>query len=90
MFTMYTMPNCPHCIGAKVLLKSKGFEPRERTAGEHFQRQELIDLLGPVRTLPQIVVEQDGKKLHIGGFAELQLYFAGTGPTPRELTGQLL
>lgn len=85
MFTMYTMPNCPHCIGAKELLKSKGFQPSERIAGKHFQRQELIDLLGPVRTLPQIILEQEGKMLHIGGFSDLQAYFAGTGPALREI-----
>lgn len=86
MFTVYSMTNCPHCVGAKELLKSKGFKIRVKEAGVDFQREELVELVGPVRTLPQIILEEDGITMHIGGFSELQRYFAGIGEKPRVLS----
>ena len=73
MFTVYSMPNCPHCVGAKELLKARGYEFKEKTAGEDFTKDQLEAILGkPVRTLPQIVFEANGVKRHIGGFTDLQ------------------
>lgn len=89
MFVVYTMPNCPHCVGAKELLKSKGLAFEEKIAGKHFSREALIGWLGPVRTLPQIVRKnEEGQWVHIGGFTDLQKTFAGGGVTVRILEGE--
>lgn len=78
MFIVYSMQNCPHCVGAKELLKARGHSFQVLMAGEDFTREELIERLGPVRTLPQIVLEQaDGSTQYIGGFTDLQKHLAG-------------
>lgn len=78
MFIVYSMHNCPHCIGAKELLKARGESFEVKMAGEDFTREELVEKLGPVRTLPQIVQEQpNGETKHIGGFTDLQKHFFG-------------
>ncbi len=82
MFTVYSLPtNCPYCKNAKDLLERQGFAKGEGyvelVAGEEFSREELIDLIGPVRTLPQILVEKDGDTYLIGGYTDLVKYFNG-------------
>ena len=68
MFLIYTKPNCPFCVRAKTLLKSKGFafEEVEVTDPSQLPKPEF-------RTVPQIVSRANG---FIGGFQELEKYFA--------------
>lgn len=76
-FTIFTMPNCPDCANAKALLSREKQSYAERT---EFTREELQALVGPVRTLPQIIVRTAEGKYHIGGYRALVAYFNGTGP----------
>ena len=68
MFTVYTKTNCPFCIRAKSLLKSRGLEFTEISVTEPSQLPKP-----EFRTVPQIVHATDG---FIGGFQELEKYFA--------------
>ncbi|UKL15068.1 glutaredoxin 3 [Pseudomonas phage hairong] len=73
-YTVYTMPNCPDCKNAKQLLETRGCEFEEVT---DFTPNELRALVGPVRSLPQIILDQGGARFHIGGFKDLQSYLTG-------------
>lgn len=69
VFTVFTMENCPDCKNAKDLLHRKKLVMEER---KEFTSEELIGLVGPVRTLPQIVLTDDnGDKYHVGGYKDL-------------------
>lgn len=85
MFTVYTMPNCPDCKNAKDLLKREGKDFEEKVAGVDFTQQELIDLVGPVRTLPQITRSGDEGLFYIGGYRDLVKLMAGGGSTVRKI-----
>lgn len=85
MYTVYSMPNCPDCKNAKDLLLREGKEFAEKIAGKDFTREELVELLGPVRTLPQITVRNEEGLFHIGGYRDLAAKFAGGGVTVRKL-----
>jgi glutaredoxin len=80
-YTIYTMPNCPHCVAAKELFKREGLNFTEIT---QFTPEELIAAVGPVRTLPQIIVE-NSERFHIGGYTDLLKYRAGEIPVLRKL-----
>lgn len=84
MFTVYSMEvapgvPCPYCKSAKELLERQGFKKGEGyvelVAGEQFSREDLIELIGPVRTLPQILVKKGNETFLIGGYAQLIQYF---------------
>lgn len=82
MFTVYSMEvapgvPCPYCKNAKELLTREGKKFVEKNAGVDFTREELVELLGPVRTLPQIVVHLDAGDYLIGGYNDLIKYFSG-------------
>lgn len=71
VFTVFTMENCPDCKNAKDLLNRKKMVIEERTDST-FTPEELIALVGPIRTLPQIVLTDDnGDKYHVGGYKDL-------------------
>lgn len=72
-FTVFTMPNCPDCKNAKALLERKGLDFSEKV---DFTPQELLNLVGPVRTLPQIVVEESSETFHIGGYKDLSSFLS--------------
>lgn len=68
--TIYTKSNCPNCVSAKALLKSKGLEYTEQdfesmTDG---QLEEWRTHYPDVRQMPQIFF--DGQR--VGGLAGLQ------------------
>ncbi|MEG0063107.1 MAG: glutaredoxin domain-containing protein [Pseudomonas sp.] len=80
-YTIYTMPNCPHCVSAKELFKREGITFSERSADPKaenpFTREELIAHVGPVRTLPQIILKNGEGEFHIGGYTDLLAYRKG-------------
>lgn len=84
-YVVYSMPNCPDCMNAKNLLKREGKEFIEKLAGQDFGRDELLDLLGPVRTLPQITVETQDGLFHVGGYRDLVKLLAGSGASVRKV-----
>lgn len=87
MYILHTLPtHCPYCVQAKDLLKIKAKDFQERVAGQDFSKEQLEQLLGPVRTLPQILqVNAHGDLIHIGGFQDLRKQLAGGGATVRRI-----
>lgn len=80
-YTVFTMQNCPDCKNAKDLLTRKGLIFNEVS---EFTPQVLIDRVGPVRSLPQIILHEDGNndhagEYHVGGYKDLVDMFAN-GP----------
>ena len=64
---IYTKANCPNCVSAKQLLKSKGLEYTERdTEAQPELLQQLI--AAGARQMPKIFI--DGQR--VGGLAGLQ------------------
>jgi glutaredoxin 3 len=67
---IYTKSNCPNCVTAKQLLKSKGLEYVEQDFdGEDEDiRAEFIRLHPDVRQMPQVFINSQ----RVGGLAGLQ------------------
>lgn len=79
MITIYSKPNCPYCVRAKLLMEVKRIPFREihvdigqpHEAGNmYINRDDLKAVFPEVRTLP-LILDGDSK---IGGFTELQEY----------------
>ena len=68
MITIYSKNNCPYCVQAKNLLKSKGIEFEEINIEETPAAREFIVAEGH-RTVPQLY--KDGKLLVSGGYMGL-------------------
>lgn len=67
--TIYSKANCPNCVTAKQLLKSKGLDYSERDIEFHpNQFNELLKHYPDARQMPQIFI--DGQR--VGGLAGLQ------------------
>ena len=66
--TIYTKSNCPNCVSAKQLLKSKGLEYEERDAQDGNVFANLLFEYPEARQMPQIFI--DGQR--VGGLAGLQ------------------
>ena len=67
--TIYTKSNCPNCVSAKQLLKSKGLDYSERDLTNDLVKQaELFAAYPDARQMPQIFI--DGQR--VGGLAGLQ------------------
>lgn len=64
--TIYTKSNCPNCVAAKKLMKSKGFEYSEIDVEANFDN--LLKEHPQARQMPQIFI--DGQR--VGGLAGLQ------------------
>ena len=66
---IYTKSNCPNCVSAKQLLKSKGLEYSERDlTNDPVKQAELFAAYPEARQMPQIFI--DGQR--VGGLAGLQ------------------
>ena len=74
---IYSKPNCTYCVKAKNLVKTLGFEYKEKMFGKDFKTpDELFEAVGKqVRTMPQIMIDDK----HIGGYNELVEYYADKG-----------
>ena len=69
--TIYTKSNCPNCVSAKQLLKSKGLEYTERDlTNDPVKQAELFAAYPEARQMPQIFI--DGQR--IGGLEGLKTY----------------
>ena len=67
--TVYTKSNCPNCVAAKQLLKSKGLEYGEINIDEGpVTRESFMAAYPDARQMPQIFI--DGQR--VGGLAGLQ------------------
>jgi glutaredoxin len=68
MITVYSKNNCPYCVQAKNLLRSRGVQFEEINIEEQPEAREFIVTEGH-RTVPQIY--RDGKVLVEGGYMGL-------------------
>lgn len=76
--TVYTKSNCPNCVTAKQLLKSKGLEYAEVDVEKGNTLEALIALHPEVRQMPVIFI--NGQR--VGGLLGLQSALAQVeGPT---------
>ena len=66
--TIYSKDNCPNCVTAKQLLKSKSLPFEERNVGNPVFMDQLINTWPEAKQLPQIFI--DGQR--VGGLAGLQ------------------
>lgn len=67
---VYSMENCPYCIGAKNLLKNNNYSYREISIKDVDtpEYREMLNLSKGAKTFPQIFINKN----HIGGFQELK------------------
>jgi len=65
---VYTKSNCPNCVSAKALLKSKGLEFKEICLDDEAERVAFAVVFPDARQMPQIFI--DGQR--VGGLAGLQ------------------
>lgn len=65
---IYTKDNCPNCVSAKQLLKSKGLEYSEVNVEEGDRLKNLVAAYPEARQMPQIFINDQ----RVGGFAGLQ------------------
>ena len=69
---VWTKENCPYCVKAKHMLKTKGikFEERNLSNGE-WTREQLLEAAPNARTVPQIWMQGH----YVGGADQLEQYF---------------
>ena len=66
--TIYTKDNCPLCVQAKQLLKSKGLEYGEHNADDVHVREALNEYYPYIRQMPAVFINEQ----YVGGLAGLQ------------------
>jgi len=64
---VYSTPNCPFCVSAKALLKSKNLNFHEIDVSEDIDNLQKMIKLSGLRTVPQIFINNQS----IGGYEEL-------------------
>ena len=64
---VYSTPNCPFCVSAKALLKSKNLSFQEIDVSNDIESLQKMVKLSGLRTVPQIFINNQS----IGGFDEL-------------------
>jgi glutaredoxin 3 len=72
---IYTKANCPNCVAAKQLLKSKGLDYFECSVDLESNRLDLLTRYPEAKQLPQIIID----KQRVGGLAGLQAAFKQLG-----------
>lgn len=65
---VWSKTTCPYCDQAKQLLTQRGIEFEERTIGDGWMREDLLEAVPGARTVPQIFL---GEQL-VGGYTELK------------------
>ena len=72
---VYSTPNCPFCVSAKALLKSKNLSFQEIDVSDDIESLQKMVKLSGLRTVPQIFINNQS----IGGFDELSKMNADGG-----------
>lgn len=67
--TIYTKTECPNCVTAKEILKSKGLAYTERNLDDPVERLAFINANPDIRQMPQIYLGEQ----RLGGLAGLRL-----------------
>lgn len=69
---IYGTPQCIFCAKAKELCETYGAIVDYQTVGTDITKEELQEKIGrPIRTVPQIFINEDGFFRYIGGYNEL-------------------
>lgn len=68
---VYSKPDCPYCVKAKMLLRLRDIPYVESVIGKDILREDFVSLFPDVRSVPLIVI--DGVK--IGGYDQLVEWF---------------
>jgi len=66
--TVWSKNHCPFCDQAKALLTQRGIVFEEKTVGEGYSREDLLEAVPTARTVPQIFLDEE----YVGGFTELR------------------
>jgi len=65
---IWSKNHCPFCDQAKALLTQRGIVFEEKTVGEGYSREDLLEAVPTARTVPQIFLDEE----YVGGFTELR------------------
>jgi glutaredoxin-related protein len=71
---IYSKDNCPYCVKAKNMLNIKGIPYEELVLGRDYTKEELLELLPNVKTVPQIFLERTERE-YVGGCDDLEKRF---------------
>ena len=71
---VWSKVNCPYCVSAGVLLRSKGYEVEERKIGSGWTKEQLIESVPMARTVPQIFIGDE----YIGSYDDLVRHFGAS------------
>ena len=76
--TIYTRedPPCPYCEGAKLVCSTKGYDFNTIVIGRDIQKEEFLEMYPGQRTVPLVMVTEDGFTEKIGGYAEFKTWAA--------------
>lgn len=70
---IYGTPDCTYCTQAKEFCKNKNIPYEYITLSNKQQFEQLQEMVGkPVRTVPQIFMNEDGFDEYVGGYNELR------------------
>ena len=71
-YTIYSKPSCGYCSQAKDLLTMEQLPFEYLQLGTHYSLDELMTIAPNAKSFPQIfVVDENGNKELVGGYAEL-------------------
>lgn len=71
-FNVYGKDNCQYCTAAVSLLKGRNIPHNYFKLGEHFSREELLEMFPEAKTFPQICNSTTGQI--VGGYTDLQSF----------------
>lgn len=75
MIEIWGRTGCGYCEAAKKLCEDRGLTYKYYQLGEHFSREELLEMFPTAKTYPQIKVSGS----YVGGYVELNTYLEETG-----------
>lgn len=82
LFRIYGKPDCVWCERAKDLITSKGDTFKFLELGIDFDMEELQSTFGNIKTVPQIIYEDNFGWIVIGPYTALEKYYGSTGSLP--------
>lgn len=87
---IYGKPGCYYCEQAKILCFEKGIPFTYKQVDKDVTREELVDIIGEYKTVPQVFVTVDGLSQHVGGYEQLVEQISLIRSSKQEDTKELL